>query len=121
MSEEKKFGIQTRELSNLFIWSAFKYYLRNPEDSYIIFSPIKYWKNVGLAEKEYIDGFVFNRKHFHATSSSIGCILWGNKPSHHEVLNLPAFDIENEKLKFQQKFVTKVSSLFMTKEFYLKI
>lgn len=109
MSEEKKFGIQTRELSNLFIWSAFKYYLHNPEDSYIIFSPIKYWKSVGLAEKEYIDGFVFNRKHFHATSSSIGCILWGNKPSHHEVLNLPAFDIENEKLKYIKHISTKIS------------
>lgn len=108
MSAEKKFGIQTRELSNLFIWSAFEYYLRNPEDSYIVFSPIKYWKSVGLAEKEYIDGFIFNRKHFHATPSSIGCILWGNKSSHHETLNLPAFDIENEKLKYIKHISTKI-------------
>src|SRR3990167_10020920 len=32
-----------RDLSNLFIWSGWKYYLKKPDDYYILFSPIKYW------------------------------------------------------------------------------
>lgn len=32
--------VQSKDLSNLFIWSGFKYYLRYPTDSYILFSPI---------------------------------------------------------------------------------
>ena len=30
------------DLSNMFIWSGYKYYLRQDTDSYILFSPIKY-------------------------------------------------------------------------------
>ena len=41
MKKEIK-GVATNELSNAFIWSAFKYYLRQPTDAYIVFSPIKY-------------------------------------------------------------------------------
>src|SRR5699024_5672263 len=37
-----------RDLTNLFIWSAFKYYLRQPTDSYVVFSPSKYFKSQGL-------------------------------------------------------------------------
>lgn len=33
-----------RDLSNQFIWSGFEYYLRQSTDSYVLFSPIKYWK-----------------------------------------------------------------------------
>lgn len=67
-----------REISNLFIWSGFEYYLRQSTDSYIIFSPVKYFKNVGLAKKQFAKGYLFNRKYFHATASSIGCVLWYN-------------------------------------------
>ena len=49
----------TREVSNLFIWSAFKYYMRQDTDSYILFSPIKYYKNVHLVEKKCLGGFAF--------------------------------------------------------------
>lgn len=41
-----------RESSNLFIWSRFYYYLRQATDSYIVFSPVKYFKNVGLPKKK---------------------------------------------------------------------
>ena len=68
-----------REYANLFIWSAFEYYLRQDTDSYILFSPVKYFKNIGLVEKKFLKGFIFNRKHFHATSSGISCILWSNE------------------------------------------
>lgn len=84
-----------RELSNLFIWSGFEYYLRQETDSYIIFSPVKYFKNIGLAKKKFLGGFLANRKHFHATESSISCVMWGNVDNSEESFVLPAYDIVN--------------------------
>lgn len=85
-----------REISNLFIWSGFEYYLRQDTDAYILFSPIKYWKNVGLAKKELIKGFLFNRKYFHATESAIACTLWSNQSdATTESIQLDAYDIVN--------------------------
>lgn len=97
-----------RDLANQFIWSGFEYYLRQPTDSYIVFSPIKYWKYVGLAEKDFISGYIFNRNHFHATASSIGCILWSNTNNNIvETLTLPAFDIDDEgNIKYEKDIVT---------------
>lgn len=89
-----------RELSNLFIWSAFNYYLRQPTDSCIVFSPVKYFKIEGYLNKKMIDGFLFNRKHFHASKSAISCILWSNEDEKEkkEKWKLKVFDIEKEKL-----------------------
>ena len=53
-------GGQLNDLSNAFIWSAFKYYLRQETDSYIVFSPVKYWKSQHLIEKKFLKGFAFN-------------------------------------------------------------
>ena len=86
-----------RELSNLFIWSGFEYYLRQETDSYIIFSPVKYFKNVGLVKKKFLGGFLGNRKYFHATDSSISCMMWGNIDEQEELFDLPAYDIINDK------------------------
>jgi len=104
-----------REISNLFIWSGFKYYLRQETDSYILFSPIKYWKNVGLANNTFIDGFAFNRKHFHATDSVITCILWGNLiDDKREFIKLPALDIKNDVvIKEKELVIKKVHSTFI--------
>lgn len=85
-----------REISNLFIWSGFRYYLRQNTDSYIVFSPIKYWKTIGLADYKFIDGYIFNRRYFHATDSTISCILWGNEYENREALTLKAYDSINE-------------------------
>lgn len=85
-----------REISNLFIWSGFRYYLRQNTDSYIVFSPIKYWKTIGLSDYKFIDGYIFNRKHFHATDSTISCILWENEYENREALTLQAYDSINE-------------------------
>lgn len=85
-----------REISNLFIWSGFRYYLRQNTDSYIVFSPIKYWKTIGLADYKFIDGYIFNRKYFHATDSTISCILWGNEYENRETLTLQAYDSIDE-------------------------
>lgn len=85
-----------RDLSNQFIWSGFEYYLRQSTDSYVLFSPIKYWKFLGLGEHEYIYGYLFNRKYFHATDSAIACILWGCNIAHNESLAFEAGDIVDE-------------------------
>lgn len=71
-------GTRSNDIANVFIWSAFKYYLRQDTDSYVIFSPIKYWKTDNLLDKKFSKGFLFNRKYFHATESAISCILWEN-------------------------------------------
>ncbi len=86
-----------RDISNQFIWSAWKYYLTKKDDAYILFSPIKYWKSLGLGNKKFIDGLLFNRKYFHATDSSISCILWKNEEENKEELTLKVFDIDNNK------------------------
>lgn len=82
-----------RDLANQFIWSGFEFYLRQSTDSYVLFSPIKYWKFLGLAEHECVNGYLFNRKYFHATDSVIACILWGNDIAHNECLTFEAGDI----------------------------
>lgn len=83
-----------RDISNLFIWSGIHYYLRQETDSYIIFSPVKYFKNIGLCDNmTFCDGFLFNRKEFHASESSIGCVLWNNKPEDRNSFTLHAYNI----------------------------
>lgn len=84
-----------REISNLFIWSGFNYFLRQPTDSYVIFSPVKYYKNIHLIEKKFCDGFAFNRKYFHATKSVVSCILWSNEECSETFITLKTFDIKN--------------------------
>lgn len=83
-----------RDLSNQFVWSAFKYYLRQDTDSYILFSPIKYWKSLGLADVQFNGGFLFNRHHFHATASAIACIWWQNENNPSELIQVHAFDLD---------------------------
>ena len=72
-------GKITNDLANLFIYKAFKFYLRQPTDSYIVYSPVKYFKTGNLVEHKFIKGFAFNRQYFHATPSVISCILWSNE------------------------------------------
>lgn len=91
-------GVASNDLANLFIWSGFEYYLRQPTDSYIVFSPIKYWKTDKIIDKEFVDGFLFNREYFHATPSAISCISWGNKKKESSI-NLRVYDIDKGLLK----------------------
>lgn len=108
-SEMNESKASAREISNLFIWSGFHYYLRQNTDSYILFSPIKYWKNVGLANKKFGGGYLFNRKHFHATESSIGCCLWENIPIKENTITVEAFDIKDEILVHSKRVTLKKS------------
>jgi hypothetical protein len=88
-----------REITNLFIWSGFKYYLRQPTDSYILFSPVKYFKSIGLVNKYFRDGFLCNRQHFHASPSSISVIWWQNQEKKKDHFIFPAFDIDDNDTK----------------------
>lgn len=101
VAEEFKKGVKkyntyqasAREFSNLFIWSAFEYYLRQKTDAYIVFSPVKYFKSVWLVQKKFKKGFAYNRKHFHATESVISCVYWGNENEERNNWNLKVYDI----------------------------
>lgn len=86
------------ELSNLFIWSAFRYYLRQPTDSYVVFSPPKYFKQHHLVQKRFLRGFLFNRRHFHATKDAgVSVILWSNEDeTGREEFPLEPFDLDRK-------------------------
>ena len=79
LKQEKTDQALHRDLSNLFIWSAQKYYLTKPDDYYINYSPVKYFKSIKLCEKDFIDGYLLNREHFHASPSSISLMMWNNR------------------------------------------
>lgn len=96
MKKEVK-GTASNDLGNAFIWSAFKYYLRQPTDSYIVYSPVKYWKAQHLIDKRFMGGFAFNRRHFHTNiDACIMCAYWANEADTAREFEIAAFDI-NEK------------------------
>lgn len=97
-----------RESSNLFIWSGLHYYLRQPTDSIIVFSPVKYFKSIGLMKLKFIDGYAFNRKYFHATDSVISCCLWANEIN--SIISswvLHCYDIVDNNILFVKDIVVK--------------
>lgn len=93
MKKEVK-GTATNDLGNAFIWSGFKYYLRQPTDSYIVYSPVKYWKAQHLINKEFLGGFAFNRYWFHTRiNACVMVALWGQKDAKLNSLELKPYDI----------------------------
>ena len=73
-------GTVTNDLGNAFIWSGFEYYLRQPTDSYVVYSPVKYWKAQHLVNKKFIAGFGFNRRWFHTNiDACVMVALWANE------------------------------------------
>ena len=115
-------GVATNDMANAFIWSGFKYFLRDNLDSYIVFSPIKYWKSQHLISKKFIDGFALNRKHFHApTDACISLISWSNENDTTNKITLKAYDIKDNKLDYQGELIAKkcfcmISSKYFTRE-----
>lgn len=100
MKKEVK-GTSSNDLGNAFIWSGFKYYLRQPTDSYIVYSPVKYWKAQHLIDKEFLGGFAFNRRHFHTNiDACIMVALWANNKASPEKIVLQALDIDERKKIF---------------------
>lgn len=99
VSEMKKEvrGTASNDLGNAFIWSAFKYYLRQSTDSYIVFSPVKYWKAQHLINRRVIDGYAFNRRHFHTNiDACVSCVLWSNEYDDISEFELKGFDIDEK-------------------------
>lgn len=97
--KEEVGGTALNDLGNVFIWSAFKYYLRQPTDSYIVYSPVKYWKKHHLINKQFIDGFAFNRRHFHTNiDACIMVALWSNIDADIESIKIKGYDIVKDKL-----------------------
>lgn len=91
-------GSVSNDLGNVFIWSGFNYYLRQPTDSYIVYSPVKYWKAQHLINKKFLGGFAFNRRHFHTnTDACIMCAYWSNENDDIDKIIIDAFDINKEK------------------------
>lgn len=118
MKEENKYGLAVNDILNLFVWSAWTYYLRDEADSYIIFAPIKHWKRVGVSNKEFVKGFVFNRKHFHATPDTITCLLLNNIDENIESIELEAWNIdENNNLVYLENITARKSHESMSKLF----
>lgn len=88
-------GTATNDIGNAFIWSAFKYFLRQPTDSYIVFSPIKYWKAQHLINKKYMNGFCFNRRHFHTDiDACVTVIYWSNEDANISGFELDGYDLD---------------------------
>lgn len=89
-------GTATNDIGNAFIWSAFKYFLRQPTDSYIVFSPVKYWKSQHLINKKFMGGFGFNRRHFHTNIDA--CIMvayWSNEDSRITEFEIDGIDLDD--------------------------
>lgn len=117
MKKEVK-GAVSNDLGNAFIWSAFKYYLRQPTDSYIVFSPVKYWKAQHLIDKEFFGGFAYNRRHFHTNiDACVMVALWGNNNVNNETLMLKGYDIlaDGTLSKEVELSVNKIHDLYSTK------
>ena len=100
VSEMKKKvkGNAVNDMGNVFIWSGFEYYLRQPTDSYIVYSPVKYWKAQHLINKRFVSGFGFNRKWFHTNIDAfISTVLWSNEDAQIEEFEVEGFDIDEGK------------------------
>lgn len=94
MKKEVK-GAVSNDLGNAFIWSGFKYYLRQDSDSYVVYSPVKYWKAQHLISKRFIDGYAFNRRWFHTNiDACVMVALWSNEDDFRESIMLRGFDID---------------------------
>ena len=115
MQQNNLKGALLNELTNSFIWSGFHYYLRQDTDSYIVFSPAKYFKQYSYVNANFEKGYLLNRKYFHATPASITCIWWSNKKSKQEQtsFSLDILDIiDNSTTKIGKKDIKKVIKNF---------
>ena len=89
-------GASSNDMANVFIWSAIHHYMRQDADSLIVYAPIKYWKNNTWMNKEFIDGYIFNRHHFHTNSDvAITCVLWSNEECEQDSITLKCRNIKN--------------------------
>lgn len=94
-SDKRAIGRPANDLGNAFIWSAFKYYLRQSTDSYVVYSPVKYWKAQHLIDKRFISGFAYNRRWFHTNiDACIMVALWSNEDVVTDEFQIEGFDYD---------------------------
>ena len=74
------------DFANKFIWSGFEYFF----DYYVVYAPIKYWKNQNVVDKKFLEGSIANRADFHATEGGISIISWKNENTVNEHITLQA-------------------------------
>ena len=74
------------DFANKFIWSGFEYFF----DYYVVYAPIKYWKNQNVVDKKFLEGSIANRADFHATEGGISIISWKNEDTTNEHITLQA-------------------------------
>lgn len=123
MKKEKIKGTASNDLGNAFIWSGFKYYLRQPTDSFVVFSPVKYWKAHHLINKKILEGYAFNRRHFHTQiDACIMCALWSNEPSDITEFNIRGYDINSKTNELLDEVVLPVKRCYSlySEKFYDK-
>ena len=116
-------GSASNDLGNAFIWSGFQCFLRQPTDSYVVYSPVKYWKAQHLINKKFVDGYAYNRRHFHTNiDACIMCALWANiDEANTEEIFLSAYDIENDVIQaLPNKLSVKRIHTSYSKKFYDK-
>ncbi|EGO9005947.1 hypothetical protein D2A86_13985, partial [Enterococcus faecalis] len=90
-----------KDLLNQFVWSFEQYFMRDPNDQYVLFAPVKYWKSVGLMSKVFVDGFLANRGNFKAQESSLLVALWKNeKDTSTESISVVAKEIWKDNKKW---------------------
>ena len=90
-------GAVSNDLGNAFIWSGFRYYLRQDTDSYIVYSPVKYWKAQHLISKHLVDGYAYNRRWFHTNiDACVMVALWTNEEDLSESIMLHGYDINSD-------------------------
>lgn len=112
-------GAQSNDMANVFIWRTFNYYLRKPEDSLIVFSPLKYWKNAEWLNKKFIDGFAFNRRHFHTkTDTVVSCILWSNEDDDIDKFKLKTYDIKPYRAKKKDQYLVDMEKEVEVRRIY---
>ncbi|MBQ9124206.1 MAG: hypothetical protein IJY14_00810, partial [Acholeplasmatales bacterium] len=108
-------GPASNDMGNAFIWSGFKYFLKDINDSYVIFSPAKYWKAQHLINKKFIDGYACNRSFFHApTPACIMLCLWSNEDEIIDEIEINAINLDEHEGFIDEGFikVKRIYSLF---------
>lgn len=112
-------GPATNDMGNAFIWSGFHYFLKEPTDSYVLFSPAKYWKAQHLIDKKFLGGYAVNRKFFHApTPACIMVVLWSNENETISSFELKAINLDETMDNYIEEGTIKVkriNSLFSEK------
>ena len=88
-----------------------------------MFSPVKYWKAHHLINKKILEGYAFNRRHFHTQiDACIMCALWSNEPSDITEFNIRGNDINSKTNELLDEVILPVKRCYSlySEKFYDK-